>query len=161
MVNFAYGLQFFLFIVACIAEFRNPTKRLVSSTGRNIYGESEAFHIRTCRRLIGLSLIAAMPINGPATADGAEWTCSYRGLVLVTQSMRYISPRESIDTAWAAGCSSQSIQAFSGAVCIKNDDFCINTMNISFKMRIYTTFKASFAATVRTRLSRSGKSDGF
>ena len=84
---------FALLAYVIIAEWRNPSKR---RDQRNIY---------------------AVPINGPATADAAEWTCSYRGLKLITHSAQHPATRETLDTAWRGGCSSQTIQSFAGEFC--------------------------------------------
>ena len=58
---------FALFVAACIAEWLNPSN------------------------VLGLRNIYAVPINGPATADAAEWTCSSRGLLLVTHSTQCVA----------------------------------------------------------------------
>lgn len=56
-----------LFVAACIAEWLNPS------------------------HVLGLRNIYAVPINGPATADAAEWTCNSRGLLLVTHSTQCVA----------------------------------------------------------------------
>jgi hypothetical protein len=79
---------FALLAYVIIAEFSNPSKRRDKrNMVRRTYFLSH-LHIKTIiftKTGIGKTPTKvrfsqyAVPINGPATADAAEWTCSYRG----------------------------------------------------------------------------------
>eukprot|EP01046_Picozoa_sp_COSAG06_P064378 COSAG06_NODE_15357_length_1077_cov_1.150307_2_plen_72_part_01 len=44
----------------------------------------------------------------------------FAGLKLLTQSTQYRATRETLEIAWRDGCSSQTIQSFSGEFCGKD-----------------------------------------